>query len=129
MGRTRGGTVPPSEAGYGTLLVGLAALIALALAGVLISTAVAARQQAAVVGAADLAAVAGGQAQLAGVEACGAARRSAAANAVQLADCRVAGDEVEFVVSVTVTRDVTWGPWGQQLRARAHAGVLTGAPT
>lgn len=103
-------------------------LVVLALVGLLAAGAYAARARSVAEGAADLAAVAGGHAQLAGLGACAAAGRTAEANEVELADCRLAGDEVEFVVTVTVRHRVTWGPWTQTLQARANAGVLTGAP-
>lgn len=117
-----------SQRGAGTLMAAILVLAMLALMGLLAAGAYAARARAVTEGAADLAAVAGGHAQLAGLAACTAAERTAQGNEVELEDCRVAGDEVEFVVTVTVRHRVTWGPWTQTLQARANAGVLTGAP-
>lgn len=78
-------------------------------------------------GAADLAALAGAQAQGSNADACSAARASAGANGAELTACALAGDEVEFVVSVAVRRRVGWGA-DHWLSARANAGVVTGAP-
>ncbi|MFV0452618.1 MAG: Rv3654c family TadE-like protein [Propioniciclava sp.] len=116
------------ERGSGTLITAAATVVILALACLLLVVGVVARERAALEGAADLAAVAGGQAQRAGLAACPAATRSAEANRTEVDSCRVAGDEVEFVVSVTVTRQIGVGAWQRDLQAQAHAGVVTGAP-
>ncbi|MDN5571233.1 MAG: hypothetical protein L0G22_08280, partial [Propionibacteriaceae bacterium] len=79
-------------------------------------------------GAADLAAIAGGQAQWSGLDACAAAGASARANDVRLEECGLSGDEIEFVVSVRTSLPLQWGPWSGQVQGRAHAGVVTGAP-
>lgn len=102
------------------VVVGVTAL--LAVHGVLVSAAQRVR------GAADLAALAGARAQGAGADACAAAGRSATLAGVVLGDCRVVGDEVEFVVRVGVRTVVTLGPWSQRVEAHANAGLVTGAP-
>lgn len=109
----------------------MAALVILLLAfltgGLVLAGALNARGQQ-VRGAADLAALAGAHAQTDNADACAAAGESARANDVEVVGCRVVGDEVEYVVSVAVRAHVVVGPWHDQLRAEAHAGVVTGAP-
>ena len=77
-------------------------------------------------GAADLAAVAGGQAVLAGGDGGAAASGSASVNHVSVTSCRVSGDEIDFVVTVAVRGDPGWRPFGLSLAVDAHAnaGVL-----
>ncbi len=79
-----------------------------------------------VTGAADLVALAGAQAQWSGGSACDAARRAGVANGVHVESCEVAGDEVEFVVSVGVKSEPT--KLVGSIRATAHAGAITGSP-
>lgn len=105
------------------VIVGIAALTALL---VLVGVSRAEGQR--VRGAADLAALAGARAQGAGQDACAEASRSAALNDIEVASCQVAGDEVEFVVTVEGRGQVHLGPWRTPLAARSHAGMLTGAP-
>lgn len=116
------------ERGAGTLLVAVAGLgVALLVAVALVAAGFAwARHR--VDGAADLAAIAGAQAQRGGEDACAAARASARANDVELDACAVAGDEVEFVVSVRTSLPLAWRPWADRVAGQAHAGVVTGAP-
>lgn len=109
-------------------MVAMATLAVVGLAAILLVAGRASYERSQVDGATDLAAVAGGHAQLAGLPACDAARRTAEANGVELVDCRVRGDDVEFVVSVSVRREVRWGPLDESVEAHAHAGVVTGAP-
>lgn len=116
------------ERGSGTLIAGVAAASITALVCLVVCAAVFARAQHRVDGAADLAAIAGGQAQLNGGAGCDAARASAAANGGRLDRCQVAGDEVELVVSVVVSAPVSLGGWSWRVSASAHAGVVTGAP-
>lgn len=109
----------------------VSALVVLALAGLaavlLLAGAVRAEGER-VRGAADLAALAGARAQERASDACAAARAAATLNEVDMVGCRVSGDEVEFVVSVEVRSAVRVGVNPQWLAARAHAGLLTGAP-
>ncbi len=117
------------ERGAATVLVTVvvAALGALALVGLAVGALRAHGVR--VQGAADLAAVAGATAQTAHQDACAAAHASARANRVAVTQCRVRGDEVEFVVSVEAVLEVPGWPSGLgRLTARAHAGVVTGAP-
>ena len=79
-------------------------------------------------GAADLAALAGAQAQRSGRDACPAATKSAALNDAEVTACAVAGDEIEVVVTVDVRIRAGLGPWTTDLAGHANAGFLTGAP-
>ncbi|TBT88564.1 hypothetical protein ET989_01010 [Propioniciclava sinopodophylli] len=115
----RGSALPLAAA----LTLGLACLAALlVLAGALRAEGERVR------GAADLAALAGARAQGDGADACAAVGESADRNEVEVIGCRVAGDEVEFVVSVEVRAPFTMGPATDWFVARAHAGMVTGAP-
>lgn len=127
--RFDGGGPTSAECGSGTLMIAVLAVVILALAGVLVTAGVMARHRAQVEGAADLSALSGGHARLAGLSACDAADRTAQQNGVDLESCKESGDEIKFVVTVTVRSHVVWGPWQQDLTARANAGVLTGAPS
>lgn len=114
------------DRGAGTLLVAM--LLAL-LVGLAVVVAGAAQVRATVVrlqGAADLASLAGAEAQRTRRVACPAARASATANGVEVVECLVEGDEVEFVVRVSVVAPVGVWPVGQigQVRAHANAGVV-----
>ncbi|WP_300079188.1 Rv3654c family TadE-like protein [Propioniciclava sp.] len=115
------------ERGSGSLLAGIGLWALALLVLVLLGAASFALGGHKVAGAADLAAVAGAQAQVGGADACGAARSSAAANDVEVVSCGVTGDEVEFVVTVSVRLPVGFGPVREALTARANAGVVTGA--
>lgn len=116
------------ERGSATLIAAVGVLVLAFLMVLLVMVGSAAAQGEAVRGAADLAALAGAEAQAGNQDACAAARRSARANEVTVNGCEVAGDEVEYVVSVTVARVVHFGPVELPLEARAHAGEVTGAP-
>lgn len=75
-------------------------------------------------GSADLVALAGAGALAQAQDACLAAKASATANEVELAECQVVGDEVEFVVTVVVRSGHRIGATQQWLTARSHAGLL-----
>lgn len=115
------------ERGSGSLLAGLCVLALGLLVAALLAAATFALGRHRATGAADLAAIAAAQAQLAGADACAAAGRAAAANDAELASCAVTGDEVEFVVTVRVRLSVAFGPVREALTGRANAGVVTGA--
>lgn len=120
---------PDAESGSGTLLAAVVVVpvVLLGVIGALVG--VYAAEGTRVTGAADLVAVAAGEAQRWGRPACEAARRAAAANGVRVVSCTVAGDEVEFVVSVRV--EGLAAPASELVgrpKAEAHAGVITGAP-
>lgn len=129
MSASRGGSrrrergVATGLAAAGLLV--LAALLAFAVGGLLLQVA-AHRVQ----GAADLVALAGAQAKAwGGAEPCAAAARAAAADGVALIECGVAGDELSFVVTVTVRTSVgPLGAFGAALEpaATAHAGARVG---
>lgn len=116
------------EGGAATILVaaGLVIVLVVGYAAAVIAGYVA--QAHSVRGAADLAALSGAQTRQSGGDACAAARRIAARNDVEVTSCKVAGDWIDFVVSVRVQRRVTIGwvglPGG--IEAVAHAGRLTG---
>ena len=116
------------EDGFATVFAAaaIAALLAVTVIVVDIGAAVTARHRAQA--AADLAALAGARAQGDGADACAAVGESADRNEVEVIGCRVAGDEVEFVVSVEVRAPFTMGPATDWFVARAHAGMVTGAP-
>lgn len=118
------------ERGSGTLVVGLVIALAVGLAAAVAGYGAMRAGGVRLQGAADLAAVAAAEAQRANRDACGAARASAAANVGLVVRCEVAGDEVEFVVSVALEAPAELWPVGRvgTLAARAHAGVVTGVP-
>jgi len=74
--------------------------------------------------AADLVALSGAAAQVSGEGACRGAARAARANGVDLTQCQVSGDILEFAVSVEVTLPVPHALPGlpDGVRARASAG-------
>lgn len=77
-------------------------------------------------GAADLAALSGAAAYAEGGPPCPAAARLARANDARLVDCDRVGDDVDYVVSVTVEVQVGLHVLGlpRALRGRAHAGPV-----
>ncbi len=80
--------------------------------------------------AADLVAVSGAQANGQGSDACDEAKRIAARNQVVLSGCAVTGDLIDYVVEVTVRRDVGWRLPGlpERVSATAYAGSVSGVP-
>ncbi len=98
---------------------GIAILLVL-LAGVAATIAGLSWVQHQVAGAADLAALSAAAERLDGRDACQAAARTARANGVDLTRCQVRGDEVDFVVTVLVQRQV----FGLSIGADARAGWL-----
>lgn len=124
---TRSGRRPrPGQRGSGTLLVAAVIVVLVALTGALglvgryLAAAHAAR------GAADLAALSAAAQRARGEAACPAADRIAAANGVRLTGCRVTGDSLDFVVSVTVRQPVPalLPALPEGVAATAHAGRL-----
>ena len=112
------------ERGSGTLLVvGVMAVVGVVAAAATLAAAylVAGHQARA---AADLAALSGAAAYVQGRPPCPVARQLARANGARLAGCDRVGDEVDFVVSVSVTVDVGLRVPGlpRVLTGRAHAG-------
>lgn len=80
--------------------------------------------------AADLAAVSGAQAYARGDDACAEARRIAERNQAGVSGCEVAGDLIDFVVEVRVSRGVVPPLPGLpgRVAATAYAGTVTGMP-
>ncbi|MFT3860298.1 Rv3654c family TadE-like protein [Micropruina sp.] len=119
-----------TERGVATVLVvaTVMGLVTVAAAGLLGLTYAATARS--VRAAADLVALSGAQAQARGADACAETRRIAALNDVEVAECEVAGDLIDFVVEVTVRRAVGWRLPGlpQQVSAVAYAGSVTGVP-
>ena len=78
--------------------------------------------------AADLAALSGATAYAAGNDACTQARRTARANGAQITSCELAGDPVDFVVTVRtkVPVGVRIGGLPRSVAAEAHAGRVSG---
>jgi secretion/DNA translocation related TadE-like protein len=76
--------------------------------------------------AADLAALSGAAAFAEGRPPCAAAARVARANGARVSACDQVGDEVDYVVSVTVRVDVAARMAGlpRSLEGRAHAGPV-----
>lgn len=119
-----------TEQGAGTLLVSLVVALVVGLAVAVAQYAGLRAEGVRLQGAADLAAIAGAQARQADQDACAAASRSAAANVGRVVRCQVAGDEVEYVVSIALEAPASAWPVGAvgTLRAHANAGLVTGAP-
>ncbi len=120
----------PGEAGVATPLVVLTVmgLVTLAAVGVLaLAYSATARS---VRAAADLVAVSGAQAYARGGDACDEARRIAGRNQVDMTECEVTGDLIDFVVEVRVSHGVGWRLPGlpDTVAATAYAGSVTGAP-
>ena len=120
----------PNERGAATIVAVtvVVALVTVAAVGVLgLAYAAAARS---VRAAADLVAVSGAQAKAKGADACDEARRVAARNEVEIGGCEVTGDEIDFVVEVTVRRGVGLRFPGlpERVQAVAYAGTVTGVP-
>lgn len=109
---------------WSAVVVGLMTLLGVLLLAVGVLTA----RGHAVQGAADLAALAGVTAQLAGRDACAAVRKSASLNDSIVTACTVAGDEIEVVVTVDTQIEVGVGLWRTTLAGHANAGVITGSP-
>lgn len=114
------------ERGSGTLLVvGVLAVVSAVAAAALVAAAylVAGHQARS---AADLAALSGAAAYAEGRDACAAARRLARANGGRVAACDQVGDDVDYVVSVTVAVRVGLRVPGlpRTLSGRAHAGPV-----
>lgn len=116
------------EGGHATLLVCLAVLVIVGVAALLVLAGTARAVGERVRGAADLAALAGARAQGENADACAAARSAAALNQTEVTACRVAGDEVEFVVTVEVRGLLHVAGRDHWFSARANAGMVTGAP-
>lgn len=114
------------ERGAGTLLVAVLAVFVLGLAVAFAQFAAVRHAGVRLQGSADLAAVAGAQAQRSNGDACQAARDSAEANSGRVTRCELVGDEVEYVVTVALEAPMSLWPVGNvgTLRAHANAGVV-----
>jgi secretion/DNA translocation related TadE-like protein len=78
--------------------------------------------------AADLAALSGAVAWSAGEDGCAAARTIARANGTSLADCDQVGDQIDFVITVRVDREVPpmmLPGLPRTVSAKAHAGPVS----
>lgn len=112
----------------GVLAAAMAAvLLTVAAVGALVLTYVAAARS---VRAADLTAVSAAQAHAAGADACAEANRVAGANTVEVGECVVTGDAIDFVVEVHVSRQVGVRLPGlpERVRTISYAGNVTGTP-
>lgn len=96
-----------SQRGAGTLMIGVIMAVLMMVTGVGALGAVVALAHRDVAHAADLSALSGAAAFASGQDPCPAARRIAASNGVELHQCRVIGDLLDFVVTVEVQRRVT----------------------
>lgn len=126
----RVGQSVPGEAGVASPLVVLTVMILVTLAAVGVLALTYSATARSVRAAADLVAVSGAQAYARGGDACDEARRIAGRNQVDVADCEVTGDLIDFVVEVRVSRGVGWRLPGlpDTVAATAYAGNVTGAP-
>ena len=113
------------EQGSGTLLVAGVVLVAMVITAVGLLVGGLAVAQRGAANAADLAALSGAAEHAKGQDSCAAARRIAAQNGAALSTCKVSGDGLDFVVSVTVERELRL-PLGLSptVRASAEAGRL-----
>lgn len=113
-----------AERGSGTLLAAAAVVVLAAVAGLLVVLAAYLAAAHAARAAADLAALSAAADQIRGLEPCLAAGRIAAANGARLVACRLTGDSLDFVVSVSVAAAVrgNWPGLPGEVRAEAHAG-------
>lgn len=124
MARTPGRS--STDGGSATLLAAAGAVlvaVATMVAAILLRYVAAAHE---LRGAADLVAVSAATAWREGGDACGAARRVALANHVTVEQCVIAGDAIEYVVTIRVGADTT-APWPglpTHVQAVAHAGVV-----
>lgn len=116
------------ERGSAVLWSCVIALVLVCCAALLVLAGVLRAEGERVKGAADLAALTGAREQGRATDGCAAARTAARLSGVEVVGCRIAGDEVEFVVSVEVRAAFLAGPTQHWLAARAHAGMVTGAP-
>ena len=103
------------ERGSGTVLAAAVMLVLLAVGVGVVGYAGYAVTAHRAAGAADVVALSGAHARARGSDPCRAAHQSARANQVELADCTVAGDEVDYAITVTVVR--------------SHPRALPGLPT
>ena len=110
------------ERGSGTLLVVAGVVLAAVAASVLVLVGIALTGIQRVRSAADLVALSAATAQANGDEPCVAAAQLAAANQVELRDCRAAGDLLDFVVTVTVAAPSDSLPGRFGFTTRSHAG-------
>jgi len=114
------------ERGSGTVLVAGVTLVLLLLTGLLavVIGYLAAQNDAR--GAADLVALSAAAERVRGTDACLAAKATASANRVSVVSCRVVGDSLDFVVSVTVARTVDFdvAVLPRRVLASAKAGRL-----
>lgn len=117
----------PGESGSGTLLIVAVVMVSgvLALAGVVGAGYVSAVHRARAV--ADAAAISGAAEVGRGADACRGAAMVARKNRAQITSCSMAGDALDFVVSVTAEVSVrtTFPGLPDHVRATAHAGRLT----
>lgn len=113
-----------SERGSGSLLVAAAVLVIAVATSVVVLAGSALLGVQRVRAAADLVAVSAAAAQADGGDPCAAAARVAVANQVELRECVVAGDLLDFAVTVTVAApaDSLPGRWG--FTSRSHAGWM-----
>ena len=113
------------QMGSGTLLVAGVSLVVLLLTAMVAIVAGYVVAAHAARGAADLVALSAAAEQSRGGRACAVAGRIAQANRVRLVECRVRGDSLDFVVSVTLARPVAGLPLlPDQVLGTARAGRL-----
>lgn len=118
------------QRGSATLLVAAGLLVASGIVAALLMFSWCRIETHRVQGAADLAALTGARAMSNGAQACEASGRAAAAERTRLASCSVVGDELDFVVSVSVEDSDTGFLLGipTHFGANSNAGVLQDVP-
>ncbi len=118
-----------SQRGSGTMIAAAGVLVAAVVAAAVILGGAATLAVHRVRSAADLVAVSAAAEKSRGGDACQSARQLASSNGVSVRECRISGDDLDFVVSVTVTLPFTHPLPGvpRVIEATAHAGRLTGA--
>ncbi|MGB2978983.1 MAG: Rv3654c family TadE-like protein [Propionicimonas sp.] len=120
-----GGSPSGGERGSGTVIAAAGVLVAAMVAAAVIVGAGAILAVHRVRAAADLVAVSAAGEKSRGGDACRIARQLASANGVSVRECRISGDDLDFVVSVRVA--LLMGPQlrGPRIEATAHAGRLS----
>ncbi|MFC7623248.1 Rv3654c family TadE-like protein [Microlunatus sp. GCM10028923] len=121
---------PRDERGSGTMLmVGVMIVITvLAFVGTCVAGYAVAVHQARA--AADLAALSGAVARTDGGDGCATATSIARANRTTMTTCDVVGDQLDFVITIQVRRDVPplWPGLPESVSAKAHAGPVSSPP-
>lgn len=117
-----------SQRGSGTMIAAAGVLVATVVAAAIILGCAAMLAAHRVRSAADLVAVSAAAEKARGGNACQTARQLASSNGVSVRECLISGDDLDFVISVTVALPFAHPVPGvpRAIEATAHAGRLTG---